>query len=65
MVLVEVLVGALRAVEEVHGVCFRWGSGLDLFVGCVFVRIRDFGELAVAAHEALVPGSYEESGEGG
>jgi len=38
---------------------------LDLFVGGVFVRVRDLGGFSEAAYARTVPGADEEGGDGG
>lgn len=55
----------LRAVEGDHGVGAGWGGGLDLLVRRIFIGVRDFGALAVAADEGGVPGADEKGGDGG
>ena len=65
MVLVEVLMGALRAVEgEEDELARGWGGG-DLFIGGVFVGVGDFGGFAEAAYADAEPGGDEDGGYGG
>ena len=65
MVLIEVLVRALGRVEGEHSGP-GWGrGGLNLFVGCVFVGVRNLGCFAEAANAAAVPGTDEERGNAG
>lgn len=62
MVLVEVLVRALSAVERRHGVCGCWGCCLNLFVGGIFVGVGHFGGFAEGSCAAAVPEADEEGG---
>jgi hypothetical protein len=65
VVLVEVLVGALRAIEGDHCRGARGRSGLDLFVRGIFVGVGNFGGLASAANVGAVPDADEECGDAG
>jgi hypothetical protein len=66
VVLIEVLVSALRRVEEEHGRGFGGRGGLHLFVGGIFVRVRDLSEFAVLADmDEALPGADKECGESG
>ena len=57
MVFVEVGVGTLRAVEEVHCGFGGWGGGIgDLFGGGVGVWVGDFGGGAEEGDAGAVPG---------
>lgn len=51
VILVEVLVRALGAVEGDHCFCGRGRGRLDLFVGRIFIWVWDLGGLAGAADE--------------
>ena len=65
VVLVEVLVGALGAVE---GQERRFGGGrgrLDLFPRRVFEGVGDLGRFAEAADVGAVPGAHDEGRDGG
>jgi hypothetical protein len=65
VVLVEVLVCALRAVEGQHGGLCGGRGCLHLFVGGVFVGVGDLGCFAEGAYAAAVPGAHEEGGDCG
>jgi hypothetical protein len=58
-------VGALRAVEDVHGVLLGRGRCLDLFPRGVLVGVGDLGLLAEGTDALAVPGSEEDGGDGG
>jgi hypothetical protein len=60
VVLAEVLVGALRAVEGQHGGLCGGGGGLHLLVGGVFEGVRDLGCFAETTDPGAVPGADEE-----
>jgi hypothetical protein len=62
VVLVEVLVGALRAVESQHGGLCGGGGGLHLLVGGVFEGVGDLGCFAEAANARAMPRADEEGG---
>lgn len=65
MVLVEILVTTLRAIELVQRFGLFGRSGLDLLVGGVFVRVWDLGGFAECGDARAEIGADEEGGDYG